>query len=767
MRNTWKKTAAFLLAFTLVAVPLSQTGVKGGLFSNIGIVASAAETLLYSQNYENDGVEVDWTSSTSGRYSPIIAEEDGNHYITVNQDKRNNNGCTLSSTSLSGIVQSGTDFDLNFDFKLGSGNNQGSSLKIYDANNTGVILSLATPSANTNQWKVNDGDTITLSETGGGKALSELGWYSLKLKRRGNNELLTIVSKTDNTVVLLDEEISGSELGGLGKIEFKTGRYKANFAIDNILVVSIAEEATDISNATVNLGDDNSVSSITVGDDTITDLSGFDITYGVSDTDHTATAVPTDAGTYYAYVTAKDTNTAYTGTAKSASFDVAAAPTISSASVTLNDGFGLNFYVDNITDAADYTVMFDGACDENGTQVALTEKDGKFFATANVNAKDFKENIAATLYKDGVATDVTLTSSVDAYLTAALATDGLNDKTKAMVTSAQLYGLAADEYFNGTDNNVAARIAAYMTAANISDTAINATLTPYAPTFTSDDAKVSMVLNSKIKLRVYSDNGASENGFGKYSEAAGLTPLTLAQPQAIDGFTVSGYTWVYRVLNNTASEAKDVNMAKALFAYMTAAKNLAVVDVASVTLDQSALTLTAGGDTATLTATVLPENATDKTVTWSSDNEAVATVDADGKVTAVAAGTANITATANDGSGVTATCAVTVTPAAITVTWNNNDITGTWESSFTKDGVTITAENIDFEDKNFMEGGTFTTTLGNFTKIEVTTASFEASGTGWSGSTWTGNASSVSFSGNIMGCGFGNTKFVFTIEPTN
>ena len=105
-------------------------------------------------------------------------------------------------------------------------------------------------------------------------------------------------------------------------------------------------------------------------------------------------------------------------------------------------------------------------------------------------------------------------------------------------------------------------------------------------------------------------------------------------------------------------------------------------------------------------------------------------------------------------------------PATITVTWNNNDITysGSY-NSFTKDGVTITAGDIDFNDKNFMLGGTFTTTLGNFTKIEVTTGYFDASGEGWSGSTWTGNASSVSFSGNIVGMGMGNTKFVFTIQP--
>ena len=117
-----------------------------------------------------------------------------------------------------------------------------------------------------------------------------------------------------------------------------------------------------------------------------------------------------------------------------------------------------------------------------------------------------------------------------------------------------------------------------------------------------------------------------------------------------------------------------------------------------------------------------------------------------------------------------------IVPATITVTWNNDDITGTgYGKSFTKDGVTITAEDIDFEYKNFMHGGTISTTLGNFTKIEVTADDIhEFSGTGWSGSnkkqTWTGTpASSVSFSGDIMGMVplDGNVKFEFTIEPTN
>ncbi len=86
-----------------------------------------------------------------------------------------------------------------------------------------------------------------------------------------------------------------------------------------------------------------------------------------------------------------------------------------------------------------------------------------------------------------------------------------------------------------------------------------------------------------------------------------------------------------------------------------------VVSVTGVTLDKTTATLDIN-QTLTLVATVAPENATNKAVTWASDNTGVATVDANGKVTAVAAGTANITVTTADG-GKTATCAVTVNPA--------------------------------------------------------------------------------------------------------
>ncbi len=81
--------------------------------------------------------------------------------------------------------------------------------------------------------------------------------------------------------------------------------------------------------------------------------------------------------------------------------------------------------------------------------------------------------------------------------------------------------------------------------------------------------------------------------------------------------------------------------------------------VTSIKLNETTLYKNKGDAAVTLTATVAPENAADKTVTWSSDNPAVASVN-NGEVTALAIGTAIITATANDGSGVKATCTVNV-----------------------------------------------------------------------------------------------------------
>ena len=82
-------------------------------------------------------------------------------------------------------------------------------------------------------------------------------------------------------------------------------------------------------------------------------------------------------------------------------------------------------------------------------------------------------------------------------------------------------------------------------------------------------------------------------------------------------------------------------------------------NVESVTLDKTEGVLTVG-NTVTVTATVTPDTATNASVTWSSSDEAIATVDSEGKITAVAPGTATITAVSDSNPDASAVYAVTV-----------------------------------------------------------------------------------------------------------
>lgn len=84
------------------------------------------------------------------------------------------------------------------------------------------------------------------------------------------------------------------------------------------------------------------------------------------------------------------------------------------------------------------------------------------------------------------------------------------------------------------------------------------------------------------------------------------------------------------------------------------------VPVKSISISPSSPTVKANG-TLRLSATVKPDNATDRTVSWSSGDKLTATVTSDGTVTGIKQGTTSITATANDGSKVSSTVTLTVT----------------------------------------------------------------------------------------------------------
>jgi uncharacterized protein YjdB len=113
-------------------------------------------------------------------------------------------------------------------------------------------------------------------------------------------------------------------------------------------------------------------------------------------------------------------------------------------------------------------------------------------------------------------------------------------------------------------------------------------------------------------------------------------------------------TYYIAVLQNQYSQYSYVGAPYFLIALMDNTS----IPVQSVSLKKGSTSITKG-NTETLTATVLPSDASNKSVNWTSSNTSVATVDANGLVTAVEIGTATITATTADG-GFTASCMITV-----------------------------------------------------------------------------------------------------------
>jgi hypothetical protein len=107
-----------------------------------------------------------------------------------------------------------------------------------------------------------------------------------------------------------------------------------------------------------------------------------------------------------------------------------------------------------------------------------------------------------------------------------------------------------------------------------------------------------------------------------------------------------------------------------------------------------------------------------------------------------------------------------------TVDWTAADIKNAEGDTFTINGVTLAAGDVYHDIPNIVNGGTFTTTLGNFTKIEISADyAGDVSGTGWSNdgwqsATWTGDAASVSFSGDIWGGGMTCDGDYLTIKFT-
>ena len=144
---------------------------------------------------------------------------------------------------------------------------------------------------------------------------------------------------------------------------------------------------------------------------------------------------------------------------------------------------------------------------------------------------------------------------------------------------------------------------------------------------------------------------------------------------------VLGFAYLYEIDPTDGSYKQGIDLVNEIAAMIIPTKGsgsswTAPTDkVSGIKLSQDSASVLKGG-TLELTAAVLPWTATDRTVTWSSDNEAVATVDENGVVTAISTGTAVITATSNLDASFTASCELTVNAMEITINGTLQDVQG-------------------------------------------------------------------------------------------
>ena len=161
--------------------------------------------------------------------------------------------------------------------------------------------------------------------------------------------------------------------------------------------------------------------------------------------------------------------------------------------------------------------------------------------------------------------------------------------------------------------------------------------------------------------------------------------FTIALDEQGTGFTISDEEgeWLMKLGNSTELIEVSTEGSTAWKLQYTRTISLVNEPITSLTINKTEATLIEG-ETLELTVETAPVYATDHSVTWSSSDEKVATVDANGKVTTISAGTVTITATANDGSGLKATCKLTVKKNVLTsLTINKSQATLTQGDSIT------------------------------------------------------------------------------------
>ncbi|WP_326514174.1 Ig-like domain-containing protein [Clostridium intestinale] len=196
--------------------------------------------------------------------------------------------------------------------------------------------------------------------------------------------------------------------------------------------------------------------------------------------------------------------------------------------------------------------------------------------------------------------------------------------------------------------------------------------------------------NNSGKNNLISIDGVESGTFSNFTDN-----LTVSTTRRVLVYEKTDLELGVHTIEMTATEemmfdAIDVNSEGYLVDASTVAAN-------EISLNKTSLSLNVG-QVEGLIATLKPDNADNKSVTWSSSDESIATVDENGKVTAIKEGSVTITAKTADGTNLTATCAVNVITNNESVTVESEKDKLALNSEFTTDIVLHNVKNIYAED---------------------------------------------------------------------
>ena len=213
--------------------------------------------------YDSESTTEGWETGVAGRFTPVILNENGDCFLSVTQNERSNNSCEVMGSVLAGKANTNDDFTLTFDMRLG--NSGGGtyaqspvSVEFKDINNSGVVFSLtatgvATSLIDGTSWIINNNNerVVDLPNSGVTTSISQITWCSYQITRIKGLTFLTIKNRETGEVIFPRQLVGGvSNVGGLGDIIFTTKRYRANLALDNIVVREVIDSDIPVMNPT-------------------------------------------------------------------------------------------------------------------------------------------------------------------------------------------------------------------------------------------------------------------------------------------------------------------------------------------------------------------------------------------------------------------------------------------------------------------------------------------------------------------------------------